>query len=183
MKETQAFNMSSSVNGDCTELYKDAKKFCMLVQKSLSKCEQDLNELLNTKTRQEVLLAPTNVGKLKALHNAEPMLEGIRTCISKIVFFEKRFIVLAKDEKSCKKTLFFRARHMIMSLEKAKLSLVLILQRYINAFLSLIAGRNVLVSSASDDWLHALQTVDGYNQILTEFHLVNGQGSDSGKSI
>ena len=166
-----ARNSSSGANSDCTELYKDAKRFSALVTKALSKCETDLLELCKEKHRleyQQQQSSSTGVGKLKSQHNVEPMLEAVRTCTVKIVDLEKRFQVLARDEKSCKKTLFFRARHVIAQLEKKKFSATLIVHKYIKHLLNFVAGRN---AQNPADWLYVLQSIDGYNSFLGDFDI------------
>ena len=42
------------------------------------------------------MLSPTNVGRLRSLHDEKPLFEELRECLQKITAFENRFIALAK---------------------------------------------------------------------------------------
>eukprot|EP00095_Tigriopus_kingsejongensis_P009268 maker-scaffold361_size196684-snap-gene-0.20 protein:Tk09268 transcript:maker-scaffold361_size196684-snap-gene-0.20-mRNA-1 annotation:"hypothetical protein TcasGA2_TC011954" len=157
---------SEGINSDCLELYKEAKKFLTLSQKSLAKLEVGLLDLINTKCRQEALLTPTNVGKLKSLHDIEPMLESAQSSVDKIQELEARFLDIARDEKSCRKTYFFRIRYLVTALEKQKLSILFLIQQYVMSMLNLVAGRHVEMTQASPDWLYVFQSADNFNKIL-----------------
>ena len=60
-------------------------------------------------------------------------------------------------------------RHMMAQLEKCKMSLIYVTNKFVTALLQLVAGRNVTVSSASTDWMHALTSIDEFNRILSDF--------------
>ena len=71
----------------------------------------------NTKSRQEQLLAPTNVGRLHALHDVTPLSTDLRSVLQKSADLERRFLdASAKDEKGVRKTLVFRAKTLLISL-------------------------------------------------------------------
>ncbi len=125
-----AATSSGGANADCTELYRDAKKLLAQAQKSAARCESALLDLCATRARQEALLAgPTNVGRLRALHDAAPLLEDARAALTKTRELEDRFTELARDERSCRKTIFFRAKTMLASLERTKLTIIFLLQK------------------------------------------------------
>ena len=105
--------MSGSVmarSSDCTDLYKESKRFLAASNKTLVKFESHLLELVQTKARQETLLAPTNVGRLKVLHDNELLFTELRSTLNMTRTLENRFLDVAKEEKACKKTLFYRTR-------------------------------------------------------------------------
>ena len=58
--------------------------------------EGHLLSLVQTKTRQESLLSPTNVGRLRAVHDDRPIFQELRDTLLKITAFENRFIAVAK---------------------------------------------------------------------------------------
>ena len=102
-------------SSDCTELYKEAKKYIATSNKTLAKFEAAVLELVTTKARQESLLAPTNVGRLRSLHDNELLFTELRSTLNMMRTFENRFLDVAKEEKSCKKTLFYRTRSVAKS--------------------------------------------------------------------
>ena len=120
---------------------------------------------------QEGLLAPTNVGRLKDIHDNGALFDDVRSTLGKVVGYENRFVEVARDEKSLKKTLFYRTRHMVAQLEKSKMSLLFLINKMVTSMLQLVAGRNATVSSASSDWLYALESIDQFNRILIEFSI------------
>ena len=65
-----------------------------------------------------------------------------------------RFIVAAKDQASVKKTVFFRARHLVTEIEKSKLSLLHLLHTFVATLLKIVAGRGGPVSHVSKTLLH-----------------------------
>ena len=97
-------------SSDCTDLYKEAKKYLTASNKTLAKFEAALLDLVQTKARQESLLAPTNVGRLKTLHDNELLFTEVRATLNMMRALENRFLEVAKEEKACKKTLFYRTR-------------------------------------------------------------------------
>ena len=60
--------------------------------------------------------------------------------------FLPRFIIAAKDEASVRKTIFFRARHVVTDIEKSKLSLLHLLHTFVSTLLKIVAGRGGPVS-------------------------------------
>lgn len=161
-----------NVNSECTELYKEAKKYLGVTLKLVSKFENSLKDLISTKERQDTLITPaSNEGRLKTLHNIEPLLTDMNDTLRQMRHMEQQFLTIAKEEKSCKKTYFFRVKHIMTSLEKAKLSLTFMIQRHISSLLQIVARRNVQVSSVSADWLYVLETIDAFNQVLTNHDL------------
>ena len=67
--------------------------------------------------------------------------------LSSACFF--RFIIAAKDQASIKKTIFFRARHVVTEVEKSKLSVFHLLHNFVSTLLKIVAGRGGPVSQAS----------------------------------
>ena len=68
--------------------------------------------------------------------------------------FLPRFIVAAKDQASVKKTVFFRARHLVTEIEKSKLSLLHLLHTFVTTLLKIVAGRGGPISHVSKTLLH-----------------------------
>ena len=104
-------------SSDCTDLYKEAKKYLGASQGTLAKFETALLDLVQTRARQESLLAPTNVGRLKTLHDTELLFAELRATLGAMRALENRFLDVAKEEKACKKTLFYRTRFCFLSLK------------------------------------------------------------------
>lgn len=81
---------SDGLSKDCTDLYKEGKKFLTIVRKVQGKVEASLSSLCSTRSRHESLLAPINVGMFKTLHDVESVLEdaevwaAIRTWVTKL---------------------------------------------------------------------------------------------------
>ena len=119
-------------------------------------------------------MAPSNVGKLKAMHDIAPLMEDAREMVDKAADLEKkyvgdqsyfkqrkqgttahlraflpRFIVAAKEQSSVKKTVFFRARHLVTEIEKSKLSLLHLLHTFVATLLKIVAGRGGPISHVS----------------------------------
>ena len=103
--------------------------------------------------------------------------------------FLPRFIIAAKDEASVRKTIFFRARHVVTDIEKSKLSLLHLLHAFVSTLLKIVAGRGGPVShvsapqsnskrlreyyhirhpiqSGESDWVYVLESVDAFNKFL-----------------
>ena len=119
---------------------------------------------------QDAQIAPTNVGKLKAMHDIAPLMEDAREMVDKAADLEKkyvgdpsyfiryvqlapkflpRFIVATKEQSSVKKTIFFRARHLVTEIEKSKLSLLHLLHTFVATLLKIVAGRGGPISHVS----------------------------------
>ena len=121
---------------------------------------------------QDAQMAPSNVGKLKAMHDIAPLMEDAREMVDKAADLEKkyvgdqsyfnqrdltahlrtflpRFIVAAKEQSSVKKTVFFRARHLVTEIEKSKLSLLHLLHTFVSTLLKIVAGRGGPISHVS----------------------------------
>ncbi len=143
---------SSGVNADCTELYKEAKRFLQTAQKLTARTEQQLQQLCHAKARQQqqldsnLLLPPlsssaSNVGRVKSMHDITPLLEDTASVDKKIREMQRRYFELAKDERSVRKTVFFRMRHVLAALERMKLSQFYILQQFVLMLLKLVSSR------------------------------------------
>ena len=63
--------------------------------------------------------------------------------------FLSRFFVAAKEQPSVKKTVFFRARHLVTEIEKSKLSLLHLLHTFVATLLKIVAGRGGPISQVS----------------------------------
>ena len=76
-----------------------------------------INNVLNhfqVKLRQEALAAPTNVGRLRAMHSLEGVFSDLReNILQKLAEFDARFLDLAKNERTLRKSHFYRARHLV----------------------------------------------------------------------
>ena len=92
----------------------------------------------------------------------------------------------AKDQASVKKTVFFRARHLVTEIEKSKLSLLHLLHTFVATLLKIVAGRGGPISHVSvkrfcfssvkvsllipqageSDWVYVLESVDVFNKFL-----------------
>ncbi len=85
---------SGGANADCTELFRDSRKVLSSAQRTSARCESALLDLCATRARQEALLAgPTNVGRLRALHDAAPLMEEARTTLAKTKELEDRYVL------------------------------------------------------------------------------------------
>jgi hypothetical protein len=72
------------------------------------------------KLRQEALAAPTNVGRLRAMHSLEGVFSELReNILQKLAEFDARFLDLAKNERTLRKSHFYRARHLVRQLSNS----------------------------------------------------------------
>ncbi len=98
MSGRMAGGSSGGADADCTELYRDSRKLLAQAQRTSARCESALLDLCATRARQEALLAgPTNVGRLKALHDAAPILEDARATLTKAKELEDRYARVMTD--------------------------------------------------------------------------------------
>ncbi|CAB4056479.1 unnamed protein product [Lepeophtheirus salmonis] len=153
------------MNSESTELYKESKKYLSVVNKFLVKLQSQLEDLIILKSRIEsdIISLSSHEGKLKDNNDRdftqiafefEPIQEKLDSVSSK-------FISNVKNEKSIRKTVFFRAKHMISKLEKSRWSCYHLLHKYVLIQIRMVSNR-----TNSDDWIYALHSVDTFNKLL-----------------
>jgi hypothetical protein len=79
-----------SASTECTSIYKEGRKLLSQCNKFQSKFELLALELSHTKARQQALMAPTNVGRLKAMHDVGPIMTEAKEFMLKAADLEKR---------------------------------------------------------------------------------------------
>ena len=109
------------------------------------------------------------------MHSVEGIFTDLReNILVKLSEFDSRFLDLAKNERTMRKSHFYRARHLMEKLEREKLSLLFLLHRHVELMLQLVACRNATTtpaptSSSHSDWLYVLECADQVSNSVTEF--------------
>ena len=115
------------------------------------------------------------MGRLRAMHSVEGIFTELReNILVKLSEFDSRFLDLAKNERTMRKSHFYRARHLMEKLEREKLSLLFLLHRHVELMLQLVACRNATTtpapaSSSHNDWLYVLECADQVSNSVTRF--------------
>ena len=173
----------SSVTNEALQVFREGKALLRESRTHKNRLEATLLDVFNTKSRQEALrYSPINVGRLKELHGIttfdNDVLNDIRAFVEKSESdVVSRFnLKVATERPSCRKATYYRARHIVGEVEKAKLTLYHLLHLYNTSLQSIIAGRRGDIggtskgttSASANDWIYMLECLDEFNQLMKE---------------
>ena len=173
----------TNVTNDALQVFHEGKVLLRESHTLKNRLESTLLDVFNTKSRQEALrYSPINVGRLKEVHGIttfdNDILNDIRTFVEKSEsdLISRFDLKVAKEKTSCRKATYYRARHIVGELEKAKLTLYHLLHSYNTSLQSIIAGRRGDIGGTSkgttnasaNDWIYMLECLDEFNQLMKE---------------
>ncbi len=149
----------SGATGECNAVFKECRKLLLQCNRIQAKLESASLDLSHTRVRQEALMTPTNVGRLRAMHDVQPLMDEAKEVMLRAGDVERRFLAVAKEQASVKKTIFYRCKHVLSDVERSKLSLAFLLHHFVITLLRIVSCRNSVTSGITQEscyncWLY-----------------------------
>ena len=102
------------------------------------------------------------------MHDVDPVLTDFKATMEKVDAQMAKFEELCQNEKSVRKTIFYRVKHALSHVERQKLHIQQLLRRFVDALLQMVSSRNLsnLEDPAASDWHFAFETTDAFNKVI-----------------
>ena len=108
------------------------------------------------------------------MHDVDPVLTDFKATMEKVDAQMAKFEELCQNEKSVRKTIFYRVKHALSHVERQKLHIQQLLRRFVDALLQMVSSRNLsnLEDPAASDWHFAFETTDAFNKVILHLYFI-----------